>query len=187
MGAFGNGFTAFVFPAVYHMWVYRTSKARAACLKPPPKYAHTLLCPQRMQHLCVRCLFRTALFVLPCRVYNTGTSEVEQLIGSALNRWIGGWTGAYILNASIATYFLTFGVGFGIWAALKNLINNIAKYSVFAKCYQVSTAVHAATHAPCNRACTVTVQRHATYPCGLPPEEIEAVHVSMPNECTANM
>ena len=52
-------------------------------------------------------------------------------------RWIGGWTGAFIINAVIASYFLTFGVGFGIWAALKNLIDNINKYSVFAKCYQV--------------------------------------------------
>jgi len=51
-------------------------------------------------------------------------------------RWIGGWTGAFILNALIAVYFLTFGVGFGIWAALKNLISNIHAYSVFAKCYQ---------------------------------------------------
>ena len=53
-----------------------------------------------------------------------------------LCRWIGGWTGAYILDAFIAVYFLTFGVGFGIWAALKNLISNIHAYSVFAKCYQ---------------------------------------------------
>ena len=52
-------------------------------------------------------------------------------------RWIGGWTGAFIINAIIASYFLTFGVGFGIWAALKNLVNNINKYSVFANCYQV--------------------------------------------------
>ena len=37
MGAFGNGFTAFVFPAAYHMWVYREAEARAACLKPPPR------------------------------------------------------------------------------------------------------------------------------------------------------
>ena len=31
-------FTAFVFPTVYHMWVFRTAKARAQCLKPPPKW-----------------------------------------------------------------------------------------------------------------------------------------------------
>ena len=41
MGAFGNGFTAFVFPAAYHMWVYRTAEARAACLKPPPRSAQS--------------------------------------------------------------------------------------------------------------------------------------------------
>ncbi|CAL5229390.1 g12708 [Coccomyxa viridis] len=92
MGAFGNGFTAFVFPAAYHMWVYRTPEARAACLKPPP-------------------------------------------------RWIGGWTGAFVLNALIASYFLIFGVGFGIWAALANLISNVHQYSVFAKCYQCADIV----------------------------------------------
>ena len=53
-------------------------------------------------------------------------------------RWIGGWTGAFVLNALIASYFLIFGVGFGIWAALANLISNVHQYSVFAKCYQVS-------------------------------------------------
>ena len=55
-----------------------------------------------------------------------------------LCRWIGGWTGAFALNAFIATYFLIFGVGFGIWAALANLISNVHQYSVFAKCYQAS-------------------------------------------------
>ena len=57
-------------------------------------------------------------------------------------RWIGGWTGAFIINAIIASYFLTFGVGFGIWAALKNLVDNINKYSVFANCYQVGLCTH---------------------------------------------
>ena len=62
----------------------------------------------------------------------------------ALRRWIGGWTGAFAINALIATYFLIFGVGFGIWAALSNLVANIHHYSVFAKCYQVScnTSIH---------------------------------------------
>ena len=53
-------------------------------------------------------------------------------------RWIGGWTGAFAINALIATYFLIFGVGFGIWAAISNLVANVNQYSVFAKCYQVS-------------------------------------------------
>ena len=53
-------------------------------------------------------------------------------------RWVGGWTGAFALNAFIASYFLVFGVGFGIWAAIANLASNIHQYSVFAKCYQAS-------------------------------------------------
>lgn len=61
-----------------------------------------------------------------------------------LRRWIGGWTGAFAINALIATYFLIFGVGFGIWAALSNLVANVHHYSFFAKCYQVScnTSIH---------------------------------------------
>ena len=58
-----------------------------------------------------------------------------------LRRWIGGWTGAFAINALIATYFLIFGVGFGIWAALSNLVANVHHYSFFAKCYQVSWIV----------------------------------------------
>ncbi len=83
-------FTAFVFPAAYHMWVYRTAKARAQCLKPPP-------------------------------------------------RWIGGWTGAFLLNIVITVYFLVFGVGFGAWAAVTNLINNVQNLGLFSSCYQVGT------------------------------------------------
>ena len=63
--------------------------------------------------------------------------EIPEIYAMHACRWIGGWTGAFLINAMIAAYFLTFGVGFGIWAALKNLVDNINKYSVFANCYQV--------------------------------------------------
>jgi hypothetical protein len=56
-------------------------------------------------------------------------------------RWLGGWTGAFAINALIATYFLIFGVGFGIWAAISALVSNVHQYSVFARCYQVSWIV----------------------------------------------
>ena len=81
-----------MFPAVYHMWVYRTAKARAQCLKPPPK-------------------------------------------------WIGGWTGAFLVNSIIAAYFLLFGVGFGAWAAVTNLINNVHNLGFFSGCYQCAAIV----------------------------------------------
>ena len=42
MGAFGNGFTAFVFPAAYHMWVYRKAEARAALPEAPAQVS--ILC-----------------------------------------------------------------------------------------------------------------------------------------------
>jgi hypothetical protein len=70
------------------MWVYRTAKARAQCLKPPPA-------------------------------------------------WIGGWLGAYLLNATIAGVFLVGGVGFGCWAAVENLASNVHTLGLFQKCYQV--------------------------------------------------
>ena len=67
--------------------------------------------------------------------------EIPEIYAMHACRWIGGWTGAFLINAMIAAYFLTFGVGFGIWAALKNLVDNINK--VFCLCQLLSSeALH---------------------------------------------
>lgn len=45
------------------------------------------------------------------------------------------------LNAVMLAYFLVAGVGFGTWAALKNLVDNVKNLGLFASCYQCSSIV----------------------------------------------
>jgi len=56
-------------------------------------------------------------------------------------RFIGGWTVALTLNLFLFIYFLVFGVGFGTWASIKNLVSQINTLGVFANCYQCSSIV----------------------------------------------
>ena len=91
----------------------------------------------------------TCLQLLYCIAHMKKCSKQQRNESKRLKpscRWIGGWTGAFALNALIATYFLIFGVGFGIWAAISNLASNVHQYSVFAKCYQVSTTQQLLLH-----------------------------------------
>ncbi|DBA95338.1 TPA: Lymphocyte transmembrane adapter 1 [Trebouxia sp. C0006] len=90
-GSIGYSFTAFVFPAGFYLWVYRSPQARANAPKQP--------------------------------------------------RFIGGWTVALTLNLFLFIYFLVFGVGFGTWASIKNLVSQINTLGVFANCYQCSSIV----------------------------------------------
>ncbi len=51
-------------------------------------------------------------------------------------RWIGGWTGVFLLNTLIAGTILIFGVGFGMYTAVKGFIAEIHSVGIFPKCYQ---------------------------------------------------
>ncbi|KAK9807758.1 hypothetical protein WJX72_008373 [[Myrmecia] bisecta] len=54
-------------------------------------------------------------------------------------RFFGGsWTAVFVLNTFIFIYFLVFGVGFGSWASVKNLVDQVSTLGVFASCYQCS-------------------------------------------------
>jgi len=48
----------------------------------------------------------------------------------------GGWTTQLCLCAFLFVWFLVFGVGFGMWASILNLVQNVHTYSAFAECYQ---------------------------------------------------
>ncbi|EIE19348.1 hypothetical protein COCSUDRAFT_19779, partial [Coccomyxa subellipsoidea C-169] len=54
-------------------------------------------------------------------------------------RFIGGWTAAMLLNTVMLLWFTIFGVGFGTWAAIKNLVDQVNNLGVFASCYQCSS------------------------------------------------
>ena len=53
----------------------------------------------------------------------------------------GGWTTQMCLCAFLFVWFFMFGVGFGMWASILNLVQNVNTYSVFAECYQCAGIV----------------------------------------------
>jgi len=53
----------------------------------------------------------------------------------------GGWTTQMCLCCFLFVWFAIFGVGFGMWASILNLIQNVSTYSVFAECYQCAGIV----------------------------------------------
>lgn len=46
-----------------------------------------------------------------------------------------------LLNTVMVVYFAIFGVGFGTWAAIKNLVDQVNTLGLFASCYQCSSIV----------------------------------------------
>ncbi len=53
----------------------------------------------------------------------------------------GGWTTQMCLCGFLFVWFAIFGVGFGMWASILNLVQNVSTYSVFAECYQCAGIV----------------------------------------------
>jgi len=53
----------------------------------------------------------------------------------------GGWTTHMCLCSFLFVWFAVFGVGFGMWASITNLVQNVSTYSVFAECYQCAGIV----------------------------------------------
>ncbi|KAK9807259.1 hypothetical protein WJX73_004186 [Symbiochloris irregularis] len=57
-----------------------------------------------------------------------------------LSRFFGkhGWSVAFAFNWVIFVVILVFGGGFGIWAAIKGIIDSAIDWGVFPKCYSCS-------------------------------------------------
>ncbi|CAN6481341.1 unnamed protein product [Victoria cruziana] len=51
-------------------------------------------------------------------------------------RFMGGWTGAYLLNAFVVGWVLVVGFGFGGWASMTNFVHQVNTFGLFTKCYQ---------------------------------------------------
>ena len=56
-----------------------------------------------------------------------------------LHRFVGGWPVAFAICTFILIWFLIFGVGFGVWAAIKQLVDVVNQLGVFASCYQCAS------------------------------------------------
>lgn len=50
-------------------------------------------------------------------------------------RWLGGWTGAFALNAVITLVFLAAGLGAGGYSSIVALVEAVGTFGLFAKCY----------------------------------------------------
>lgn len=54
-------------------------------------------------------------------------------------RFVGRWTGTYMINAFVVAWVLVVGFGFGGWASMTNFIRQIDTFGLFTKCYQCPT------------------------------------------------
>ncbi|KAK9796248.1 hypothetical protein WJX73_001881 [Symbiochloris irregularis] len=77
-------------------------------------------------------------FVFPAGAYLWvyGRSSAARANAPKVPRFVGGWAPALALCLFIFVWFLVFGVGFGTWASLKQLIDAVNNLGVFAACYQ---------------------------------------------------
>ncbi|KAL5210878.1 hypothetical protein ABZP36_006501 [Zizania latifolia] len=51
-------------------------------------------------------------------------------------RFVGRWTGTFIINAFVVAWVLVVGFGFGGWASMTNFVHQIDSFGLFTKCYQ---------------------------------------------------
>ncbi|KAG8096823.1 hypothetical protein GUJ93_ZPchr0013g36742 [Zizania palustris] len=51
-------------------------------------------------------------------------------------RFVGRWTGTFIINAFVVAWVLVVGFGFGGWASMTNFVHQINTFGLFTKCYQ---------------------------------------------------
>ncbi|KAB8091047.1 hypothetical protein EE612_016445 [Oryza sativa] len=51
-------------------------------------------------------------------------------------RFVGRWTGTFIINAFVVAWVLVVGFGFGGWASMTNFVRQIDTFGLFTKCYQ---------------------------------------------------
>uniref|UniRef100_A0A0A9CP83 Amino acid transporter transmembrane domain-containing protein n=1 Tax=Arundo donax TaxID=35708 RepID=A0A0A9CP83_ARUDO len=51
-------------------------------------------------------------------------------------RFMGRWTGTFIINAFVVAWVLVVGFGFGGWASITNFVHQIDTFGLFTKCYQ---------------------------------------------------
>jgi hypothetical protein len=65
----------------------------------------------------------------------TLTSRHPRPLSPPPPRFIGGWTGAYILNAAIVIVMSVGGFGMGGYSSVVALVDSVATFGLFAKCY----------------------------------------------------
>ncbi|XP_074304207.1 auxin transporter-like protein 5 isoform X2 [Silene latifolia] len=51
-------------------------------------------------------------------------------------KFVGRWTGTFVINAFVVVWVLVVGFGFGGWASMVNFVHQIDTFGLFTKCYQ---------------------------------------------------
>ncbi|KAG8074245.1 hypothetical protein GUJ93_ZPchr0006g43391 [Zizania palustris] len=51
-------------------------------------------------------------------------------------RFVGRWTGTFVVNVFVVAWVLVVGFGFGGWASMTNFVHQIDTFGLFTKCYQ---------------------------------------------------
>ena len=75
------------------------------------------------------------LFLLSLVEQAQGSFDVQNAVEPP-PRFLGRWTGAFIINAFVVAWVLVVGFGFGGWASITNFVHQIDTFGLFTKCYQ---------------------------------------------------
>ncbi|EFJ35892.1 hypothetical protein SELMODRAFT_78094 [Selaginella moellendorffii] len=79
-----------------------------------------------------------SVYLIPCAahmVVNSKSTARKAAIEQP-PRWIRSWTVVYVLNSLIIVWVVIVGFGFGVYASVKNLVDQIDTFGLFARCYQ---------------------------------------------------
>ncbi|XP_062216209.1 auxin transporter-like protein 2 [Phragmites australis] len=89
-------------------------------------------------------------------------------------RFVGRWTGTFIINAFVVAWVLVVGFGFGGWASMTNFVHQIDTFGLFTKCYQCPPpplAPGASLPFPPGGLSNITMPFNGTAGAGLPPAQ----------------
>ncbi|THG16010.1 hypothetical protein TEA_008106 [Camellia sinensis var. sinensis] len=79
-----------------------------------------------------------AIYIIPslAHMFTYRTASARQNAAEKPPFFLPSWTAMYVVNTFIVVWVFIVGFGFGGWASMNNLINQIDTFGLFAKCYQ---------------------------------------------------
>ncbi|KAF5956111.1 hypothetical protein HYC85_008967 [Camellia sinensis] len=79
-----------------------------------------------------------AVYIIPslAHMFTYRKASARQNAAEKPPFFLPSWTAMYVVNTFIVVWVFIVGFGFGGWASMNNLINQIDTFGLFAKCYQ---------------------------------------------------
>ncbi|KAI8476179.1 MAG: transmembrane amino acid transporter protein-domain-containing protein [Monoraphidium minutum] len=76
-------------------------------------------------------------YIIPCVAWSLYFRTKERRAAAVIqpSRFIGGWTGAFVLNALVVLVMLVAGLGMGGYSSVIALIDAVSSFGVFSRCY----------------------------------------------------